>query len=356
MGEIALALEGITKKYGDVTAVSELSIGIEKGEFITLLGPSGCGKTTVLRCVAGLEPLDSGRIVLGGEDVTHREPNQRNLNTVFQSYALFPHMNVFSNIAYGQKIRKVPKDEISKRVEKMLEMVELQGYAKRMPDQLSGGQRQRVAIARAIINRPDVLLLDEPLGALDLKLRRQIQGELKQIQRKSGITFIYVTHDQEEALNMSDRIAVMREGRIVQLGHPDDIFERPATRFVADFIGDTNLMEANVVEVSEPYAKLSFGGGVVLCPNEGFSSGQSVCLSVRPGSIYYGSEPLPEFSLRARVISHTYTGLVIKTQLALPDGKILTANSNDSRKALPEEGSEVFVSWKPQKAAVVHEE
>ncbi len=239
----ALRLQGVRKSYGSVAAVAGVDLAVLEGEFFTLLGPSGSGKTTLLRLIAGFERPDQGLIELGGRDVTGVPPHLRETNTVFQDYALFPHMTVAENIAYGLKIKRLPEAERRERAERALRMVRLEGLGGRRPNQLSGGQRQRVALARAIVNEPRVLLLDEPLGALDLKLRQEMQLELKRIQREVGITFVYVTHDQEEALTMSDRIAVMAGGRIEQLGPPDEVYERPATEFVAGFIGISNLLE-----------------------------------------------------------------------------------------------------------------
>jgi putative spermidine/putrescine transport system ATP-binding protein len=238
----ALRLEGVRKNYGPVVAVAGIDLVVDKGEFFTLLGPSGSGKTTLLRLIAGFERPDSGRIELGGRDVTHLPPYARQTNTVFQDYALFPHMSVGQNIEYGLRIKHVPQAERSKRLDRALSMVRLTGLQNRRPNQLSGGQRQRVALARAVINQPEVLLLDEPLGALDLKLRQEMQIELKQIQKEVGITFVYVTHDQEEALTMSDRMAVMSNGQIEQVGSPVEVYERPATEFVAGFIGISNML------------------------------------------------------------------------------------------------------------------
>ena len=252
MSEISLELKNIKKSFQEGEDVLEsICLTAKKGEFVTLLGSSGCGKTTTLRIIAGLEQPDSGQVFLNGKDVTSLEPNQRNVNTVFQNYALFPHMNVADNIGYGLKLKKTSKAGISRRVKEMLELVQLSGFEKRKPSELSGGQRQRVAIARALVNNPEVLLLDEPLGALDLQLRRAMQHELKRLQKKLGITFIYITHDQEEAINMSDTIAVMNHGRFEQIGTPDEIYNHPKTSYVAMFVGNANIL-TGVVESVDP--------------------------------------------------------------------------------------------------------
>lgn len=252
MSEISLELKNIKKSFQEGEDVLDgICLTAKKGEFVTLLGSSGCGKTTTLRIIAGLEQPDSGQVFLNGKDVTGLEPNRRNVNTVFQNYALFPHMNVADNIGYGLKLKKTPKAEISRRVKEMLELVQLTGFEKRKPSELSGGQRQRVAIARALVNNPEVLLLDEPLGALDLQLRRAMQHELKHLQKKLGITFIYITHDQEEAINMSDTIAVMNHGRFEQIGTPDEIYNHPKTSYVATFVGNANILKGVVKEPAD---------------------------------------------------------------------------------------------------------
>lgn len=263
LSEPILRLEGITKSFGDTRVLDGIHLEAGQGEFITLLGSSGCGKTTTLRIIAGLETPDEGKVLLEGQDMAGVAPNRRDVNTVFQNYALFPHMNVEQNIGYAWKIRKRPKAEIKEEVKNMLELVQLSGFEKRKPSELSGGQRQRVAIARALINRPKILLLDEPLGALDLQLRRQMQQELKRLQKKLGLTFIYITHDQEEALNMSDRIAVMRAGRFEQIGSPAQVYDTPKTAYVARFVGTANIVQGQVVSVTGEQGVLEAAGGRV---------------------------------------------------------------------------------------------
>ena len=281
-----IELKGINKKYGENTVLDNLSLIIKSNEFLTLLGPSGCGKTTTLKIIAGFENADSGEVLFNGEDISSLAPNKRQLNTVFQKYALFPHMNVYENIAFGLKIKKLPKDEIDKKVKEMLKMVSLSGFEKRKIDSLSGGQQQRIAIARALVNEPKVLLLDEPLGALDLKLRKEMQLELKNIQQKLGITFIFVTHDQEEALTMSDTIVVMNNGVIQQKGSPEDIYNEPANAFVADFIGESNILSGVMIE---DY-KVNFRNHVFECVDKGFSSNENIDVVVRPEDIKISSD------------------------------------------------------------------
>lgn len=299
MAEISLELKEIKKSFTEGEAVLDnISLEISKGEFITLLGSSGCGKTTTLRIIAGLEQPDAGSVWLDGREVTGLEPNQRDVNTVFQNYALFPHMNVAENIGYGLKLKKVPKSEIRKKVSQMLELVQLEGYEKRKPSELSGGQKQRVAIARALVNNPKVLLLDEPLGALDLQLRRAMQIELKHLQKKLGITFIYITHDQEEAINMSDRIAVMRDGRIEQIGTPDEIYNHPKTSYVATFVGNANILHGVAESIQGENAIVKIGNDRVIVKLETsqqdtgdtrakqyLAAGEKVTLAVRSENI-----------------------------------------------------------------------
>ena len=286
MGESILQLRQIRKSFDNTEVLKGIDLEVAQGEFITLLGASGCGKTTTLRIIAGLELPDAGQVILEGQDITNREPNKRDVNTVFQNYALFPHMNVSDNVGYGLKIRKVPKAEIERKVEQALRLVQLEEYGKRMPDQLSGGQKQRIAIARAVINEPKVLLLDEPLGALDLKLRRQMQLELKRLQKRLGITFIYITHDQEEAINMSDRIAVMKDGRIEQIGTPDEIYNHPKTSYVATFVGNANILKGKVVEINGSYAQVQIGNDTVsVYTEEIVKVGEQLTLAVRSENI-----------------------------------------------------------------------
>ena len=324
-----------------------------EGEFLTLLGPSGCGKTTTLRIIAGFETPSRGCVYLEQADVTALAPYKRNVNTVFQSYALFPHMNVFDNVAFGLVEKKVPKPEIKERVEKMLDLVQLKNFGKRKPHQMSGGQRQRVAIARALVNNPKVLLLDEPLGALDLKLRKQMQMELKHLQKQLGITFVYVTHDQEEALTMSDRIAVMNNGVIEQIGTAQEIYERPKTKFVASFIGESNIIEASVTGFDGGLIELTAENGVVHGRGSGFVQDEMIYISIRPENTRYSFEPVENFRLRGIVKEHIYVGSIIKTVVALPNGQRLRLNQHPHSE-LPAIGSAVTVYWDMDKAVIMH--
>ena len=333
MAEISLEIKEIKKSFTEEEAVLDnISLKISKGEFITLLGSSGCGKTTTLRIIAGLEQPDAGSVWLDGREVTGLEPNQRNVNTVFQNYALFPHMNVEENIGYGLKLKKVPKSEIRKKVSQMLELVQLEGYEKRKPSELSGGQKQRVAIARALVNNPEVLLLDEPLGALDLQLRRAMQIELKHLQKKLGITFIYITHDQEEAINMSDRIAVMKDGRIEQIGTPDEIYNHPKTSYVATFVGNANILHGVAESIQGENAIVKIGNDRVIVKLETsqqntedtggkqyLSAGEKVTLAVRSENILLQETV---------VIGDTGTDYRDAVDISVADGSLDAHNKN----------------------------
>lgn len=321
MGESILQLRQIRKSFDNTEVLKGIDLEVAQGEFITLLGASGCGKTTTLRIIAGLELPDAGQVILEGQDITNREPNKRDVNTVFQNYALFPHMNVSDNVGYGLKIRKVPKAEIERKVEQALRLVQLEEYGKRMPDQLSGGQKQRIAIARAVINEPKVLLLDEPLGALDLKLRRQMQLELKRLQKRLGITFIYITHDQEEAINMSDRIGVMHEGILEQLGTPNEVYYQPQTSYVADFVGNANILHKN----GETFAIRS---------ENILMNGEAVCTQ------------------EAVVVEKSFAGGQLRILFGLPDGQTLTASRYGIDNDL-QPGQKVQIGWDAKDAVKV---
>lgn len=396
MAEVSLKLKEIKKSFTEGEAVLDnISLEISKGEFITLLGSSGCGKTTTLRIIAGLEQPDAGSVWLDGREVTGLEPNQRDVNTVFQNYALFPHMNVAENIGYGLKLKKVPKSEIRKKVSQMLELVQLEGYEKRKPSELSGGQKQRVAIARALVNNPKVLLLDEPLGALDLQLRRAMQIELKHLQKKLGITFIYITHDQEEAINMSDRIAVMRDGRIEQIGTPDEIYNHPKTSYVATFVGNANILHGVAESIQGENAIVKIGNDRVIVKLETsqqdtgdtrakqyLAAGEKVTLAVRSENILLqetavigdtgtdhrdtvdisvsggGLDAHNENSvsgLQATVTEKNFAGGQLRVTLKLSDGTQLIA-SRYGIDASVAEGQTVRCSFLPADAVLVDRE
>jgi spermidine/putrescine transport system ATP-binding protein len=362
-GEPSVRLDGVTKRFGDFTAVRELSLDVAPGEFFTLLGPSGCGKTTTLRMVAGFEQPDGGGVLLDGVDMQGVPAFKRPTNTVFQSYALFPHLSVEDNVAFGLRRRKVPKDEIKRRVHEELERVGLAAEARRRPRQLSGGQQQRVALARALVNLPTVLLLDEPLGALDLKLRKQLQVELKRIQREVGITFIYVTHDQEEALTMSDRIAVMNRGVIEQVDVPEAVYERPRTTFVAGFIGVSNLMPGKVMSANGRAEVRLDSGVTVRAPTEGMSAGETCHAVVRPEKLQIaradeaGNGDRPH--VQGVVESSLYLGTSTQFVVRLPDGvamTVLVPNADEQqRQRLPGAGDDVRLSWASEHMHVVRE-
>lgn len=374
LGEFILELNQIRKSFGKTEVLKGISLEVKKGEFITFLGSSGCGKTTTLRIIAGLEQPDGGSVMLEGQDVTRVAPDKRDVNTVFQNYALFPHMNVFQNVAYGLKIRKVPKEEIQKRVMESLELVQLSEYAKRKPSELSGGQRQRVAIARAVINNPKVLLLDEPLGALDLQLRRQMQLELKRLQKKLGITFIYITHDQEEAINMSDRIVIMKDGQFIQVGTPDEVYNHPKTSFVAQFVGNANIVNGVVealgdgvaaVRIYTPNRKEKSEGnpedyavnhtGVAYVPFEEDDSlqiGDTIAIAVRSENILLGASK--KNGLRAVVKEKSFAGGLLRLTLVLPNGKELVASRHGINYEI-EEGESITIGWDTNMAVIVED-
>lgn len=352
MSDSIITLIDVEKSFGKNKVVKKMNFEIKEGEFLTLLGPSGCGKTTTLRMIAGFEEASSGTIKVQGESIEDKEPFERDVNTVFQNYALFPHMTVFDNIAYGLKIRKKPKDEITIKVNEMLDLVQLKGYENRKPDALSGGQKQRVAIARALINNPKVLLLDEPLGALDLKLRKQMQVELKRLQKKLGITFIYVTHDQEEALTMSDRIAVMNEGVIEQLATPREIYDRPLTKFVADFIGESNIFDGKVKGLHDGILDVETTAGTMKVNGNGFDVDELIHVSIRPEYIKVSSKPAEGFNLKGTVKDYIYMGTVIKTSVDLKDNTEIKYSRFEKDEDF-KEGDSVNIYWNPEKAVAI---
>jgi spermidine/putrescine transport system ATP-binding protein len=377
VAEVAVRLIQLTKHFGGdsggrrgmpgaetgVTAVDHIDLDVQDGEFFSLLGPSGCGKTTTLRMIGGFEQPTSGRIELQGRDVTWLPPYQRNVNTVFQNYALFPHLSVFENVAFGLRRRKVADADIRARVSEMLALVELPGYERRKPSQLSGGQAQRIALARALVNKPAVLLLDEPLGALDLKLRKQMQVELKRIQQEVGITFIYVTHDQEEAMTMSDRIAVMNRGHYEQLGDPEALYERPETRFVAGFLGVSNLLAATRESEADGYATYRLAGGAAVRVPRALVEGATgpVSIGVRPEKIRLleASEDVqPGLNRLTGVIADaSYIGVSTQYMVALPDRRRVTVYEQNVERATKAElwnpGEAVQLAWLPEHSFVV---
>ena len=355
MEEILLSIRNISKNFGEGNVLSGVSLDVRRGEFVTLLGASGCGKTTTLRIVSGLETPDEGEVILEGRDVTALAPEDRPVNTVFQSYALFPHMNVEKNVAYGLKVRGEDKKVIAVRVKEMLELVQMSDYAKRMPAQLSGGQRQRISIARALAPQPRLLLLDEPLGALDLQLRRQMQIELKRLQKKLGITFIYITHDQEEAINMSDRIAVMRGGKFEQLGTPEEIYDRPATRYVAQFIGRSTILEGTVDSVGSETAIIRNENGAfsVSTRYADLKAGQKAEICVRTERMRASAAPVDGFALPAVVREVRYAGGSVEIFAAMKDGTEAVATSDQPLSMAPSAGETVYLHWTIGQAAVI---
>jgi len=359
VSEPLLRLVGLSKRFGDVIALDGISLDIAAGEFLTVLGASGSGKTTTLRLIAGFEPPTAGQILMNGADIAPLPPYRRNVNTVFQQYALFPHLDVRENVGYGLRMRGVPVPDRESRVAEALAMVQLGDLGARKPRQLSGGQQQRVALARALVNRPQLLLLDEPLGALDLKLRRAMQLELKHLQTRLKITFVYVTHDQEEALTMSDRIAVMSHGKVEQLGTPEELYERPRTRFVADFIGTTNLL-TGAVEAADATAGTALvrltGGDTCVVAGTDMAIGRTVELSVRPESILIkasnGAAPAGPDPIRGSVEQVAYLGGNVQYQVRTNGGLAITALAPKTVQRL-QVGSDVDLVWPPTEALVL---
>jgi spermidine/putrescine transport system ATP-binding protein len=355
MQDTLLSLQHITKNFGEGDVLRDISLDVARGEFVTLLGASGCGKTTTLRIISGLETPDEGTVLLDGKDVTALPPERRPVNTVFQSYALFPHMNVEKNVAYGLRVRGMDKASIAKRVREMLELVQMEDYAKRMPSQLSGGQRQRIAIARALAPEPELLLLDEPLGALDLQLRRQMQLELKRLQKKLGITFVYITHDQEEAINMSDRIAVMRGGRFEQIGTPEEIYDEPKTHYVAQFIGRSTILDGTVESVGRNMAVIrgACGSFRVDASRALLIAEESCEVCVRTERMRASSVPIEGFDLPATVREARYAGGSVLTYVTLKNGTEAVATSEGRLSDALKPGSTAYLYWNPAQAAVI---
>ena len=354
MNNALIEVKGLRKRFGNLEVLKGIDLSIEHGEFLTLLGPSGCGKTTLLRAIAGFDLPDDGQIIIEGRDITHDPPPQRPINTVFQNYALFPHLNVEDNVAFGLRLKGEDEQEITQKVSQALQMVNLSGYQKRRCNQLSGGQMQRIAIARAVVNRPKVLLLDESLSALDYKLRKEMQVELKQLQRQLNITFIFVTHDQEEALSMSDRIVLLNKGRIEQMGTPQDLYENPISLFCAKFIGETTLIDAVVEESEEGKMSLTIQEQMMpLKEGQNFQHNQAVKVMVRPEDLRVEREKSDlenQLYLEGKVRDLIYKGTVIDIHITLQSGLQIIATEfyNESSDALEYSiGLPVFVSWVP---------
>jgi spermidine/putrescine transport system ATP-binding protein len=358
MSDAMIVLDGVSRRFEGVAAVDGVSLEIAAGEFFSLLGPSGCGKTTTLRMIAGFEEPDDGRVFLNGEDVTNVSPKQRNVNMVFQDYALFPHMTVADNVGFGLRLKRVSRSEIAERTDEMLSIVKLEGLADRRPGELSGGQRQRVALARALVNRPAALLLDEPLGALDLKLRREMQFELKRIQQSTGTTFVYVTHDQEEALTMSDRIAIMDAGKVQQLADPRSLYERPKTSFVADFIGTSNALAIGITERHGDRAVMDLGDGMRICVDCPNPTGDSVQITVRPEKIRIGGlddDPARSWIV-GEVVERIYLGSLSQVLVELPTGERLVIHElNDDYVSTGGPGDRIELSWAARHSLVVED-
>lgn len=358
-----IELYNVTKNFGEMTAVNGIDLRVREGEFLTFLGPSGCGKTTTLRMIAGFEQPSGGKIMIDGKECENLPPNLRDVNTVFQNYALFPHLSIRDNIAFGLKLKKLPKAQIEEKVNRMIKLIKLEEHMNKKPSQLSGGQKQRVAIARSLVNEPKVLLLDEPLGALDLKLRKEMQIELKHLQRELGITFVYVTHDQEEALTISDRIAIMHNGNIEQLGTAEDIYERPRTKFAADFIGETNLLHGMVVEGNSEYSKVNLGDSIItVCDSEKrYVGGKDVYVSIRPENVHF-ADYLTDFSeekynvLEVNYEEEVYIGNLRRHLLKTDKGEPIRITRFTRKDEHFERGQRVRICFSKKRCILVHDE
>lgn len=356
MSEIVL-FQNITKRFGEVVALNDITLEVQRGEFLSLLGPSGCGKTTLLRTCAGLETPTQGRVFLEGKDVTHVPPYKRPVNMVFQRWALFPHKTVAENIAFGLAIKNVPRPDIEEQVGRMLQLVKMEGYEDRYPKQLSGGQAQRIALARALVMQPKVLLLDEPLGSLDLKLRREMQIELINLHKQLGATFVYVTHDQEEALTMSDRVAVMNEGIIIQEGSPSEIYQKPNSVFAAGFIGEAILFKGKIEALEETGCRVRSGDFTLVCgPRPGVAVGQEVTVSIRPERIKIGAEPDTSCDnrLEGSIVNTIFKGPAVHYQVQVASNHVITVQQNlEQDMPLYESGTVVCLGWSSENAAVL---
>ncbi|MGB8452367.1 MAG: ABC transporter ATP-binding protein [Anaerocolumna sp.] len=355
-----IELHNVTKKFGGMTAVNGIDLRVKQGEFLTFLGPSGCGKTTTLRMIAGFEEPSGGHIIIDGKACEKIPPNLRDVNTVFQNYALFPHLSIRDNIAFGLKLKKRPKAEINEKVSRMIRLVKLEEHMNKKPSQLSGGQKQRVAIARSLVNEPKVLLLDEPLGALDLKLRKEMQLELKHLQRELGITFVYVTHDQEEALTISDRIVIMNNGNIEQLGNAEEIYERPRTKFAADFIGETNLLKGKVIESNDKFNKVDVNGIVIISEaGRNYVKGSEVYLSIRPENIHFADtiENLENYNIMEVIYEEpVYVGNLLRHLLHTDQGEGIRITRFTRNNEHYGRDTRVKICWSKTRCILVHDE